>query len=138
MVAGLPKGKGARSSRIEGRAYVFGVVDVVPPRRPWSQFRVAAVHSATTISSLRSHPAGLTLVELMMVISIIILLAVLAIPNVARARQNAEDVRTQADLKQIYTAMVTFEAQNNRQATTLAELQPYVTFDLSKYEMNSN
>jgi len=116
MVAGLPKGNGARSSPIEGRAYVFGG-DVARPH---------------------SHSAGFTLTELMMVISIIILLAVIAIPNVARARQNAEDVRTQADLKQIYTAMVTFQAQNNREATSLAELQPYVTFDLSKYEMSSN
>ena len=137
MVAGLPKGQGARFSPIEGRAYLLEG-DVTLPWRKWPQLRAVAVSSATVCSSPRSHPAGLTLVELMEVISIIILLAIIAIPNVARARQNAEDVRTQTDLKQIYTAMVTFQAQNNREATSLAELQPYVTFDLSKYEMNPN
>ena len=137
MVAGLPKGQGARFSPIEGRAYLLEG-DVTRPWRQGLHGRAAAVQAATVSLSARLHPAGLTLVELMMVISIIILLAVIAIPNVARARQNAEDLRTQTDLKQIYTAMVTFQAQNNREAASLAELQPYVTFDLSKYEMNLN
>ena len=137
MVAGLPKGEGARFSPIEGRAYLLEG-DVALPWRKRPQGRAVAVPSFTLCSSSGSHLAGFTLVELMMVISIIILLAVIAIPNVARARQNTEDVRTQTDLKQIYTAMATFQAQNNREATSLAELQPYVTFDLSKYEMNLN
>ena len=79
---------------------------------------------------------GFTFVEVMMVVAIITLLAAIALPNIARARQNAEDAKTQADLRSIYTAMVTFQSVNNRYPTSWAELSSYITIDTSKYELN--
>ena len=81
---------------------------------------------------------GFTLVEVMMVVAIIALLAMIAIPSVARARQNAEEAKTQKELQSIYTAMVMFQVQNNRNPVSLAELRPYITIDETKYELNPN
>ena len=79
-----------------------------------------------------------TLVELMVVVAIITLLAIIAIPSAARARQNAEDAKTQKELQSIYTAMVMFQTQHNYAPTTWAELRPYITVDETKYDLNPN
>ena len=86
----------------------------------------------------RTPTQGFTLVELMLVVGIIALLAMIAIPSVARARQNAEDAKTQKELQSIFTAMVMFQTQNNRYPTSLVELRPYITIDETKYELNPN
>ena len=72
----------------------------------------------------------------MLVVAILALLAMIAIPSLARARQNAEDAKTQKELQSIYTAIVMFQTQNNRYPTSLVELRPYITIDETKYELN--
>ena len=81
---------------------------------------------------------GFTVVELMAVVAVIALLAMIGIPSIARARQNAEDAKTQKELHSIYTAIVMFETENGRQPTSLSELRPYITVDETKYELNLN
>jgi len=55
---------------------------------------------------------GFTLVEIMIVVAIIALLAAIAIPNLLRARLQANESATQAALKTIATAEVTFRSAN--------------------------
>ena len=56
---------------------------------------------------------GFTLVEIMIVVAIIALLAAIAIPNLLRARVNANEANAQAVLKTIATAAESFGAANN-------------------------
>ena len=79
-----------------------------------------------------------TLVELMVVVAVISLLAAIAIPNAARARQTAEDAKTQKELQSIYTAVVMFQVNNGfRLPTSWEELRPFITVDESKYELST-
>ncbi len=56
---------------------------------------------------------GFTLVEIMIVVAIIALLAAIAIPNLLRARVNANDANAQAVLKTIATASESYASANN-------------------------
>ncbi len=56
---------------------------------------------------------GFTLVEIMIVVAIIALLAAIAIPNLLRARVNANESAAQATLKTIATACESFASANN-------------------------
>ena len=56
---------------------------------------------------------GFTLVEIMIVVAIIALLAAIAIPNLLRARVNANEANAQATLKTIATACESYAAANN-------------------------
>ncbi|RJP29044.1 MAG: prepilin-type N-terminal cleavage/methylation domain-containing protein [Candidatus Omnitrophota bacterium] len=56
---------------------------------------------------------GFTLVEIMIVVAIIALLAAIAIPNLLRARVNANQTNAQATLRTISTACESFAAANN-------------------------
>lgn len=60
---------------------------------------------------------GFTLVEIMIVVAIIALLAAIAIPNLLRARLQANESATQAALKTIATAEVTYRSANPTYAT---------------------
>ncbi len=53
---------------------------------------------------------GFTLVEIMIVVAIIALLAAIAIPNLLRARVNANEAAAQSTLKTISTACESFRA----------------------------
>ncbi|MFH2138824.1 MAG: prepilin-type N-terminal cleavage/methylation domain-containing protein [Candidatus Omnitrophota bacterium] len=53
---------------------------------------------------------GFTLVEIMIVVAIIALLAAIAIPNLLRARHNANEAAAQATCKTISTACESFRA----------------------------
>jgi prepilin-type N-terminal cleavage/methylation domain len=53
---------------------------------------------------------GFTLVEIMIVVAIIALLAAIAIPNLLRARLNANEAAAQSTLKSISTAIESFRA----------------------------
>ncbi|MBL7081201.1 MAG: prepilin-type N-terminal cleavage/methylation domain-containing protein [Candidatus Omnitrophica bacterium] len=56
---------------------------------------------------------GFTLVEIMIVVAIVALLAAIAIPNLLRARVNANESNAQATLKTISTACESYAAANN-------------------------
>jgi prepilin-type N-terminal cleavage/methylation domain-containing protein len=55
---------------------------------------------------------GFTLVEIMIVVAIIALLAAIAIPNLLRARLQANESAAQAALKTVATAEVTYRTAN--------------------------
>lgn len=83
---------------------------------------------------------GFTLLEIVILVAILSILASIAVPNLARARQNAEDARTEKELQGIYTAIVMFEAFNGRKPISWAELDPYIRIPnaATKYELNVN
>lgn len=60
-----------------------------------------------------THRKGFTLVEIMIVVLIVALLAALAIPNLLRARVNANDAVAKAALKSISTSLESYATINN-------------------------
>ncbi len=56
---------------------------------------------------------GFTLVEIMIVVAIIALLAAIAIPNLLRARVNANEALAQSTLRTLSTAAESFATANN-------------------------
>jgi type IV pilus assembly protein PilA len=82
---------------------------------------------------------GFTLVEIMIVVAIIALLAAIAIPNLLRARLQANESSAQAALKTVATAEVTFRSANATYAS-LADLgaanPPYIDAVLAAGQKN--
>lgn len=78
----------------------------------------------------RSHRlAGFTLVEIMIVTSVIALLAAIAAPGFLRARKRSQATRVLEDLRLIDGAMSLYAIERNKSAgTTLvfSDLQPYL------------
>ncbi len=77
---------------------------------------------------------GFTLVEIMIVVAIVALLAAIAIPNLLRARVNANESNAQATLRTISTACESYAAANNgNYPTSIATLTganpPYLNED---------
>ena len=81
---------------------------------------------------------GFSLVETMGLLVIIALLAAIAIPNTLRARQTAEETKTQKELQGIHTAIIMFEISNMRKPTSWDELRDYIMVDEAKYILNPN
>ena len=61
----------------------------------------------------RKMEQGFTLVEIMILVSIIALLAVITIPNLRHFRMTANDRLAQATLRQISTAAETYKTDHN-------------------------
>lgn len=75
--------------------------------------------SATEPSSRdRTNQAGFTLVELMVVVAIIALLAAVVIPNFVHARAQAAVSQSEANMKQIATALELYYADNQSYPAT--------------------
>jgi len=74
-----------------------------------------------------------TLVEIMIVVSIIALLATIAIPNLIRARVQANEAAAQGNLKLISNALENYAAINSVYPTTITALTgvtpPYLSTD---------
>ena len=64
---------------------------------------------------------GFTLVEIMIVVAIIALLAAIAIPNLLRARVNANEAAAQATLKSYSTAVESYAASTGLYPTAADE-----------------
>ncbi len=58
----------------------------------------------------RRSPSGFTLVEVMIVVAIIAMLAAIAIPNLLRARHNANEVAAIKGLRTLSTALESYRA----------------------------
>ena len=65
---------------------------------------------------------GFTLVEIMIVVAIIILLAAIAIPNLLRARLNANESAAVGAVKTIVSASISYRAVNSGYPTNITEL----------------
>lgn len=79
---------------------------------------------------------GFTLVEIMIVVAIIALLAAIAIPNLLRARLNANDSAAKASLQALVTAVESYAAATGSYPTSISgdlvnASPPYLNEDLT-------
>ena len=81
---------------------------------------------------------GFTLIEIMIVVSIIGILTAIALPGIVSSRQRASEVRAQAELSSLYKAITMFYLHMNRFPNELSELSDYITIANieDKYELN--
>ncbi len=67
---------------------------------------------------------GFTLVEIMIVVAIIALLAAIAIPNLLRARANANEAAAVSALKTLATAAISYRSVSTAYPTSLNSMAP--------------
>ena len=80
---------------------------------------------------MKKNREAFTLVELMIVVAILALLAALSIPNLLRAKANANDTASLAFLKSISTALETYAAANMRRYPVADDLTELASSDFS-------
>ena len=79
---------------------------------------------------------GFTLVEVMIVVSIIALLAAISVPNYLRARKRAHATRILDDLRLLDGALDLYAAENSKSAGTdvaWVDIQPYLKKNIVLY-----
>lgn len=83
--------------------------------------------------------SGFTLVEVLIVVTIIALLASVAVPNFLRARKRAQATRMMDDLRLIDAALDRYAADYSKAggtAVTWEDLQPYLKKNIVLYNSN--
>ena len=65
---------------------------------------------------------GFTLIELLIVVSIILILAALALPSLLRSREAANQASAVADIRTIVTGGITYDSTYGNYATTLVQI----------------
>ena len=78
---------------------------------------------------IRKNTSGFTLVEIMIVVAIIGLLAAIAVPNFAQARQNARRGNCINNMRLIDAAKEQYALENNKDSSTTpasGDLTPYL------------
>jgi prepilin-type N-terminal cleavage/methylation domain-containing protein len=81
--------------------------------------------------TLRTEAQGFSFVELLVVVTIILVLAAIAIPNYLSALQRAHEAGAIAFLRQVQTAQETYRIANHEYADTFAKLRPYLSTQAS-------
>lgn len=80
-------------------------------------------------ASIHNDRLGFTIVELMIVVSIIALLAAIAVPAFARSRKRAQATRVLEDLRMLDYALDRWAIEKNKSLgdiATLSDLRPYI------------
>lgn len=75
---------------------------------------------------MRTRARGYSFVELLVVLTILLVIAALAIPNYLSAMQRAREAGAIAFLRQVQTAQETYRIANHEYADTFAKLKPYL------------
>jgi prepilin-type N-terminal cleavage/methylation domain-containing protein len=84
---------------------------------------------------------GFTLVEIMIVVSIIALLAAIAVPGFLRARKRSQASRVLEDLRLIDAAIDQYAVETNRSSgahPVFSDLQPYLKKNQTLYNTGRN
>ena len=72
----------------------------------------------------RKHRRGFSLIELLIVISIILIIITIAVPKFQRAQMTARQTAAIQAIRAIHTAEVEYQSQYGRYANSLTELGP--------------
>jgi len=72
----------------------------------------------------RKHRRGFSLIELLIVISIILIIITIAVPKFQRAQMTARQTAAIQAIRAIHTAEVEYQSQYGRYAASLTELGP--------------
>jgi type IV pilus assembly protein PilA len=72
----------------------------------------------------RERQRGFSLIELLVVISIILIILTIAVPQMAKMQANARETGAIATLKTIYAAQVQYQSTFNKFAGSLSQLGP--------------
>jgi type IV pilus assembly protein PilA len=72
----------------------------------------------------RKNRRGFSLIELLIVISIILIIIMIAVPKMNKAQMFAKETAALGAIRALHSAQVQYQAQYGRFATTLTELGP--------------